>query len=97
MQRVELRQQFEEEAAEARDWYDAQRPGLGDRFLDAVEATIDRVAELPLSFPRVDGETRWARVQRFPYAIYYQVREDYILVVAIMHSSRHPDRWRSRS
>lgn len=97
MPRIELRSAFEDEAADARDWYDEQRPGLGDRFVDAVEATIDRIAELPLAFPQADGATRRAQVRGFPYSIFFQVRSDHILIIAIMHNSRHPDRWRSRS
>ena len=31
----------------AREWYETQRPGLGDRFLDAVDSAVDSVAAFP--------------------------------------------------
>ena len=96
MRRIDLGKNVEEETAEARDWYDEQQPGLGDAFLDAVEVVIDRVAETPFAFPRVHQDTRRASVRRFPYTVFFQVRSDHILIVAIMHNSRDPDRWRSR-
>jgi len=94
---VDFEPHAERDIAEAADWYDEQRLGLGDVFLDAVEAAIDRIADTPLAFPREDGETRRAILRRFPYQVYYQLRADHLLIIAIMHTSRHPDHWRSRS
>ncbi|WP_407944430.1 hypothetical protein [Maridesulfovibrio sp.] len=36
------------------------------------------------------------RISRFPYAVIYQVRQDCLLVVAIMHMSRNPMHWKNR-
>jgi hypothetical protein len=35
---------------EARAWYDNMRPGLGERFALAVDATVEAIAERPLQF-----------------------------------------------
>jgi hypothetical protein len=43
---------------EARDWYGAIRPELGDRFALAVETTVDTIAEHALQFPGVHRNRR---------------------------------------
>jgi plasmid stabilization system protein ParE len=94
--RVIVRPLAEADIAEARTWYDDQQPGLGATFADALALTVWRIAESPLSFPRVHDETRRARVRRFAYAVYYRVHLGDVVIVAVAHNSRHPDRWRSR-
>jgi ParE toxin of type II toxin-antitoxin system, parDE len=49
---------------ETRAWYDNIRPGLGERFALAVEATIEAIAEYPLQFPAVHRGRRRAGVRR---------------------------------
>jgi plasmid stabilization system protein ParE len=93
---IRTQPQADADILEARVWYDAQRAGLGSAFFEAVSLTVRGVAEMPQAFPRIDGETRRARVRGFQYAVYFEVRDDHILVVAIVHNSRHPDRWRGR-
>jgi plasmid stabilization system protein ParE len=81
---------------EARAWYDAQQAGRGALFYAAVARVVGNIAEMPQAFPRVDGDTRRAVVRGYPYSVYFQLREDHILVMAIVHNSRNPNRWRSR-
>ena len=94
---VRFRARAETDLLEACAWHDEEQPGLGDRFATAVENTIDQIAERPLAYPRVDGETRRAIVRRFPYNVFFRVYPRDIAILAIVHSSRNPDRWRSRS
>lgn len=94
--RVLFRPQAEAELLEARAWYDGRREGLGAVFAAAVESTIDRISENPLAYSRIRGDTRRAVLRRFPYAVYFRVLADEIVVVAVMHGRRHPLRWQSR-
>jgi hypothetical protein len=41
------------ELDEAYRWYERERAGLGDEFLQAAQALIARVGENPLAFPLV--------------------------------------------
>jgi plasmid stabilization system protein ParE len=77
-------------------WYEGQRAGLGHEFLAAAQALIDSIAEHPLRYPVIRRNTRRALLRRFPYAIYYRVYGDVILVVACMHGRRDPRRWQVR-
>ena len=77
-------------------WYEGQRAGLGAEFLSAAQALIDPIAENPHKHPVVGRNTRRALLRRFPYAIYYRVYDEIVVVVACMHGRRDPRRWQTR-
>jgi plasmid stabilization system protein ParE len=93
---VRLRRHAEEDLAVATSWYEQQRKGLGHEFLDQGMAVFNAIAKQPLRYPVVHRSTRRALMARFPFAIYFRVEADEIVVVAFMHGSRHPLRWQSR-
>lgn len=93
---VRLRREAEEDLAVATSWYERQRDGLGQEFLDQAMAVFEAIAERPLSYPVVHRNTRRALMARFPFGIYFCVEADVIVVVAVMHGSRHPQRWQGR-
>jgi plasmid stabilization system protein ParE len=93
--RVSFRPEAEAEALETRDWYEGRRPGLGAEFRAALDETIERIADNPAQFRLVGGETRRAILNRFPYAVYFRLDGDDIVVLAV-HRRQHPRRWRSR-
>jgi toxin ParE1/3/4 len=94
--RLRLRQVAVSDIAEARSWYEAQQSGLGQRFLEAIDAAFERIQSRPLAFPIVQRDARRALVGRFPYSIYFRLRGDEIRVLAVVHQSRHPKHWRRR-
>lgn len=95
--RVRLRPEAELDLADAALWYEAQRPELGHQLLDEMASTFSLIAEAPLLYPVVHRNTRRAVMRRFPFGIYYQIEADAIVVVAIMHGSRNPHRWKRRT
>jgi len=82
---------------EAYLWYRHQRTGLGEEFLTAVGTALTDIAEHPALYPVVHRETRRVLLRRFPYAIFYRVFGEVVIVVACMHGRRNPGRWKSRS
>ena len=56
--RLVFRPEAEAELLDARNWYEAERVGLGAVFAAAVETTIAEVLHNPLAYPRVRGDTR---------------------------------------
>lgn len=77
-------------------WYEEQRAGLGEELLSALTAALALVADLPLAFPIVHRDTRRALLKRFPYALYYRILDDCIVVVGCLHARREPRIWQSR-
>ena len=62
--RLVFRPEAEAELLDARDWYEAQRVGLGAVFAASVETTVTAIPENPLAYPRVKGDTRRALVRQ---------------------------------
>jgi plasmid stabilization system protein ParE len=81
---------------DAEQWYADISVHLSERFVEAVESTVQLIAEFPLRFPVVYRERRRAGVRRFPYGLFYQVEADRILLIACFHGKRNPRRWQSR-
>jgi plasmid stabilization system protein ParE len=82
------------------DWYDAQRPGLGDDFTDEAYATIRRIVAQPHAFAPVarvprGREIRFLGVDRFDYIVVYEVLAAEVVVVSVYHTRRRPS-WRGR-
>jgi plasmid stabilization system protein ParE len=83
-------------SAEAADWYGERSAGLGDRFVDAVRDTFHRIRAAPELHGIVWRDVRCTLVSGFPYAIYYQVKPEGVVVFAVIHTKRDSQVWQSR-
>ncbi len=92
---VSLRAEAEVELSEAASWYERQRSGLGQAFLKAIEQALDRISDNPLQFPMVHRNVRRALPTRFPFGVFFRVRREHVIVLAVLHASRSPARWKS--
>ena len=84
------------DVAAAYQWYQNEEPGLGLAFLDQLLATYDRIATGPLQYQDLRSGIRRALLRRFPYAVYFAVEGDFVVVLAILHVSRDPAEWQRR-
>jgi len=95
-----LAREAEADLDEAMTWYEERQPGLGERFLTAVKATLRRVARNPglgSQPPGVgDDDARRSLVKKFPYAVVYYETATEIRVIAVAHGRRRPGFWRGR-
>lgn len=87
-----------EELEAAAVWYEDQRPGLGGEFAAEVERVLSAIAEQPLAFPRWerDATARRALLDRFTYAVFFDVEPRRVVILAIAHTSRRPGYWGQR-
>ena len=76
---------------EAARWYADQREGLDVQFAVAVELTLRRIEDTPAAYAICYGRFRKVRVDRFPYSIIYEIRNDDIVVHAAIHLRRGPE------
>lgn len=93
---VRVRPEAARDLEDAAAWYEEQRGGLGQEFLDEVRRSLQRVAEQPELYPTMHRKTRRALTHRFPFGVFYRVEASSIVVVAVMHGSRDPQRWKQR-
>jgi plasmid stabilization system protein ParE len=86
----------EEDLKDAARHYEDEASGLGDDFFDRVYALIERLTVYPESGFLQTKSVRVARVQRFPYDVFYKIEHDRIFVLAVLHQRRKPGLWQSR-
>lgn len=77
-------------------WYQHERTGLGLEFIDELRATYDRIAAGPFGYQDQRHGIRRAMLRRFPYAVYFAIEEDIVVVLAVLHASRDPAEWQRR-
>jgi len=87
----------ENEFAEIVDYYNGQCSGLGYEFAAEVQRAFDRINNFPDAWSVFSQRVRRCLVDRFPYAVLYQIRTDCILVGGIMHLKRDPVIWQERT
>lgn len=76
-----------------RFFYEKQGQGLGEYFFDSLFSDIDSLALYAGIHPKVFGYHRLLS-KRFPYAIYYTLDSDLVVVFRVLDLRRDPDRIR---
>ncbi|SEP42925.1 ParE toxin of type II toxin-antitoxin system, parDE [Nitrosovibrio sp. Nv6] len=77
------------DVAQARDWYEKQRPGLGADFVSKVEEALEMIESNPMLYPALVKDARRANMKRFPYGIWFKVEKEPV-VIACLHHRRNP-------
>ncbi len=91
-----IRPEAENDLEAAYDWYERQKEGLGKEFLRCVDAAVSLITRSPQMYSNIHKNIRRALIRRFPYGIFYLVEEQRIIVLAVFHVKRNPDRWKRR-
>ncbi len=79
-----------EDAAEAAHWYDGKEPDLGDRFLDSFRSIYDPLRKNPLAHRIVYRQHRKMTLNSFPYAVYFRMHNNAVIVTLLCHLARNP-------
>ncbi len=82
--------EVEDDAISGFSWYETKAPGLGDEFLRMFYACAGDIHRHPLLYPKVHNEFRRCLLRRFPYAIYFTIDNDSIIVAGLFHCAREP-------
>lgn len=86
----------EDDIREAFLWYEEQKPELGKTFEQQVSNAIGDIIQNPFIIQIRYGATRVHFLRKFPYGIHFTVDESLILVLAVFHTARDPQRWQKR-
>jgi len=92
-----IRQDAEEDILQAYQWYEKQRRRLGEDFIQCVEDTLYRIQNNPFQYSQVHKKIRRALISRFPYAIFYLIKNDSISIISVFHCRRNPQIWQKRN
>jgi plasmid stabilization system protein ParE len=94
--RLFIRAAAKADLREAFEWYEARSTGLGFEFLRTARAALALIERNPAQFAVVLEDIRRAHLLRFPYALYYFIEDERVVVIACAHGRQHPRRWSSR-
>lgn len=94
--RVIFHPEAELEFFESIEYYDAAERGLGQDFSQEVLATIKNITDYPLAWPILIDGSRRCLTNRFPFGVIYDIEDDHLYVLAVMHLRREPGYWKNR-
>lgn len=77
-------------------WYEAERPSVAIEFAAEIASLLARIADRPKQFRKVRGDVRRAVLHRFPHTIHFLLESNRIVVPAVFHAKRNPERLEDR-
>jgi plasmid stabilization system protein ParE len=83
--------------SDATSFYDEISTDLGNRFRDAVRERLRDAADRPESFGRIHNEMRAAVLDRFPYVMLFENRQDNVAILGVFHAASDQKGWFDRS
>ena len=73
-------------------WYEQKAVGLGEEFLRVFYACSAHLVRNPMTYQQVHGQFRRCLLRRFPYAIYFRIEGEQVIVFGLFHCARDPRR-----
>ncbi|MGH9420934.1 MAG: type II toxin-antitoxin system RelE/ParE family toxin [Thermoanaerobaculia bacterium] len=80
-------------------WYESESAGLGDGLWSEIQNVMNLISEYPSigeAVRRTAGKVRRVPLRHFPFFVIYRQQDDGLQIVALAHTSRKPNYWRSR-
>ena len=93
--KIKILSSAERDLEEGYHFYESQSPGLGSYFLDSLYSDIDSLAYFGGIHQLVFAYHRQLS-KRFPFAIYYRIIDDVVMVFAVLDCRRNPSWIRER-
>lgn len=87
---IEISEYAHGEIDDAREFYNLQKNGLGDDFQYDVFLAITNIATFPNLYPNINTNVKRCLLHRFPYSIFYAIKEQSVVVLSVAHQHRKP-------
>ncbi|WP_017293233.1 type II toxin-antitoxin system RelE/ParE family toxin [Geminocystis herdmanii] len=81
---------------EAYQWYESQVNQLGSEFIRIVDNNLALIQKNPFAYPVIHNNIRRKLLPRFPYGLFYLIKDDMIFVLACFHVKRDPQQRKRR-
>lgn len=89
---LEIKAEAVEDIQKAFDYFEENKIGLGDRFLDALENYLNRIEKYPEHYQIKRNPYREAPIKDFPYVIIFEIQEAVVVVYAVFNTFLNPDK-----
>jgi len=95
--KYQLSEEAEEDIFDGYLWYEKQKTGLGEEFLEALDGAEQTIVSNPNTYQvRYKKKVRTFVVNRFPYLIFYVIDGKNIDVISVFNTKQHPKEWKDR-
>ncbi len=88
--RVRISRSASEDLLNGHAFYERQQSGIGDYFLDSLFADIDALMLYAGMQAKPESRLHRAMAKRFPFAIYYDLGDGLVTVVAVLDCRQNP-------
>lgn len=88
--KIEILDEAEKDIAIGISFYEAQKDGLGKYFLDSILSDIESL-HIYAGIHVAISEYYRLLSKRFPFSIYYKIRNDVIYIYAVLDCRRDPN------
>lgn len=92
---IEILDEAENDIVNAMRFYEVHGKNLGTYFLDSILSDIDSLYLYAAIHIKVNGYYRLLS-KRFPFAIYYKLKGDVILIYAVLDCRQNPSTTQKR-
>ena len=77
---------------DSHQWYEDRSEGLGVRFVDVINKTIEFILLNPEGYPEKSPPYREIALEKFPYLIIYEFDKanNIVYILHIFHTKRNP-------
>lgn len=78
------------------DYYKRESDNLAVRFKNNIKKSIKRIEAFPNLYPKINDRVQKCVVLKFPYTIYYTIKDEDIYILAIASHYKNPDEYSKR-
>lgn len=89
---LEVKDEANIEIIEAYLYYEEKRVGLGEEFLEHLDAYFDRITVNPKHFPQKRKPYREAFLKRFPFLVIYEITKRKVIVYSVFNTLQNPEK-----
>jgi plasmid stabilization system protein ParE len=87
---IDVKETADNDVVNAVKYYESKQEGLGERFLNCWEKTLELLKQTPQSYQKKYKSFRQISVEPFPYHIVYEIEETTIVIYKVPYGGRHP-------
>ncbi len=86
---IQIEDRAKIEIADAFDWYEEQKIGLGETFIKAFQKAVDSIQKSPDGYTQIRYHRQFP-LKKFPFVILYEINNETMFIDAVFHTSRNP-------
>ena len=86
---IQIEERAKLEIAETFEWYEIQKNGLGEDFLNSLDKAFKAIKKAPKGYTQIKNHRQFP-LNNFPFVILYEIDHLTIFVDAVFHTSRNP-------